>query len=78
MPRIRLTRSGLNIEGATRARGEEVDVPAEVAAYLIPSGQAVPVRGAPVEAEVVGPVETTSVRPRRVKGVDRASAADRV
>lgn len=41
MSRIRLTRSGLNVAGAVRVRGEEVDVPADVAAYLVPSGQAV-------------------------------------
>lgn len=64
MPRVRLTRSGLNIEGATRATGEEVDVPIEVADYLVPSGQAVLVRAAGIERTVTGPRETTS-RARR-------------
>lgn len=44
MTRIRLTRSGLNVAGAVRARGEEVDVDDNVAAYLVPSGQAVPIQ----------------------------------
>jgi hypothetical protein len=41
MPRVRFARSGLNVAGATRARGDVVDLDAEVADYLCSSGQAV-------------------------------------
>lgn len=63
--RIRLTRSGLNVAGATRARGEEVDVDRDVATYLTSSGQAVLVREATIETMVAGPAETTTRRRRR-------------
>lgn len=41
MDRIRMTRSGLNVAGASRSRGEVVDVEPDVADYLCSSGHAV-------------------------------------
>ena len=65
MVRIRMTRPGLNVSGAVRRAGEEVDVDREVAAYLVPGGHAELLRDHPVEATVTGPSETTSARSRR-------------
>lgn len=69
MARIRLLRSGLNVAGATRSRGDVVDVERAVADYLVPSGQAELVRETAVEVAVSGPSETTSrSRTRRPSG----------
>lgn len=67
--RIRLTRPGLNVAGATRARGEEVDVDPDVAAYLVEGGQAVRVRsgGTVIETTMTGPDEATTRTRRRTR-----------
>lgn len=67
--RIRLTRSGLNVEGSVRSRGEEVDVDHDVATYLTSSGQAELVRESTIETAVITPGESTHRTRRRERGV---------
>lgn len=69
MPAIRMTRSGLNVAGASRGRGEVVDVDNDVADYLCSSGHAVrAVEGARVAVQVAEEPRTaarTTSRPAR-------------
>lgn len=55
-----MVRSGLNVAGAVREKGDVVEVPEEVAGYLCPGGHAE--RMTPIEATVTGAPETTSSR----------------
>jgi hypothetical protein len=66
---IRMTRSGLNIAGASRRRGEVVDVDSDVADYLCSSGHAVRHEADAYAAVAVDDVHTaaqrTTARPGR-------------
>jgi hypothetical protein len=55
-----MARSGLNVAGAVRYKGDVVEVDDAVADYLCPGGHAE--RVAPLEGAVAGPPETTSNR----------------
>ena len=70
MPSIRMTRSGLNIAGASRRRGEVLDVDVDVADYLCSGGHAVratdeDVRLAVAQDEVRTAAQRATARPGR-------------
>lgn len=62
MPTVKLQQTWASPRGVYLA-GREVDVPAELAAELCSTGQAVPVRGVPVERAVAAPCERAAVEP---------------
>lgn len=69
MPRIRLLAQA-NVAGRTRFRGEEADVPTDVATSLVSASRAVIVRGEqPETPERRQAVEKTS-RPQKVERRD--------
>ena len=67
MTPIRLTRSGLNVAGAVRFRGDVVDVDDEVADYLCSSGQAARVSDDRAGAAPEAAVRRATTRPPRTR-----------